>query len=76
MDDTRGSAVGGRAAAPGITTFREGSLHAALKARYAAAIAGAQVECAVDGFIVDVVGPHELVEIQTGSVGSASRKLE
>jgi hypothetical protein len=59
-----------------FTTFREGSLHAALKARYAAAVAGARVESAVDGFVVDVVGPDELVEIQTGSFGSASRKLE
>jgi hypothetical protein len=59
-----------------FTTFREGSLHAALKAGYAATIADARVESAVDGFVVDVVGPHELVEIQTGSFGSASRKLE
>jgi hypothetical protein len=59
-----------------FTTFSEGSLHAALKARYAATIADARVESAVDGFVVDVVGPNELVEIQTGSFGSASRKLE
>lgn len=58
-----------------FTTFREGSLHAALKVRYAATIADARVESAVDGFVVDVVGPDELVEIQTGSFGSASRKL-
>ena len=58
-----------------FTTFREGSLHAALKARYAATIGDARVESAVDGFVVDVVGPNELVEIQTGSFGSASRKL-
>jgi hypothetical protein len=59
-----------------FTTFREGSLHAALKARYAASIADARVESAVDGFVVDVAGPNEVVEIQTGSFGSASRKLE
>ena len=59
-----------------FTTFREGSLHAALKARYAASIADARVESAVDGFVVDVAGPDEVVEIQTGSFGSASRKLE
>lgn len=58
-----------------FTTFREGSLHAALKARYAAAMADARVEVAVDGFIVDVAGPDEIVEIQTASLGSASRKL-
>lgn len=59
-----------------FTTLHEGSLHAALKARYAAAVAGARVEAAVDGFVVDVVGPDELVEIQTASFASARRKLE
>jgi hypothetical protein len=59
-----------------FTTLREGSLHAALKARYAASIADARVESAVDGFVVDVAGPDEVVEIQTGSFASASRKLE
>ena len=59
-----------------FTTLREGSLHAALKARYAAAIAGARVEAAVDGFVVDVLGDDELVEIQTASFASARRKLE
>lgn len=59
-----------------FTTLREGSLHAALKARYAAAIPDARVEAAVDGYVVDVAGPTELVEIQTGSFGSARRKLE
>ncbi|HET9519479.1 MAG TPA: hypothetical protein VFO73_00360 [Candidatus Limnocylindrales bacterium] len=59
-----------------FTTYREGSLHAALKARYAASVAGSRVEAAVDGFVVDVVGPDELVEIQTASFASARRKLE
>ncbi len=59
-----------------FTTFREGSLHAALKARYATAIDGARVEAEVDGFVVDVVGHDELVEIQTGSFASIRRKLE
>jgi hypothetical protein len=59
-----------------LSTYREGSLHAALKARYAWAIAGARVEAAVDGFIVDVVSPGELVEIQTVSFASARAKLE
>ena len=59
-----------------FTTLREGSLHAALKARYAGTITDSQVEAVVDGFVVDVVGPHELVEIQTASFGSARRKLE
>ena len=59
-----------------ITTFREGSLHAALKARYAATVTGAEVEVAVDGFVVDIAGPDEIVEIQTTSFASARRKLE
>lgn len=59
-----------------FSTLREGSLHAAFKARYAATIPGARVESAVDGFIVDVVGPTELVEIQTASFASVKRKLE
>ncbi|TAK00527.1 MAG: hypothetical protein EPO36_08305 [Chloroflexota bacterium] len=62
--------------APRITTFREGSLHAELKARYAAAIPGARIEAVMDGFVVDVAGPGEIVEIQTGSFSSARRKLE
>jgi hypothetical protein len=60
----------------GLSTYREGSLHAALKARYAAAVAGARVEALVDGFVVDVEGPDELIEIQTTSFASARRKLE
>lgn len=59
-----------------FTTLREGSLHAALKARYAAIVIGARIEAAVDGFVVDVAGQDELVEIQTGSFASARRKLE
>jgi len=59
-----------------FTTLREGSLHAALKARYAANVIGARVETAVDGFVVDVAGRDELVEIQTASFASARRKLE
>jgi hypothetical protein len=59
-----------------LSTFREGSLHAALKARYAATVRGARVEAAVDGYVVDVAGRDELVEIQTTSFASARRKLE
>ncbi len=59
-----------------FTTFREGSLHAALKARYATNVIGARIEGAVDGFVVDVAGQDELVEIQTASFASARRKLE
>lgn len=59
-----------------FTTYREGSLHAALKARYAGATPGAVVEAPVAGYVVDVAGTDELVEIQTASFGSARRKLE
>ena len=59
-----------------FSTLREGSLHAALKARYAATVGGARVEAAVDGYVVDVAGRDELVEIQTTSFASARRKLE
>ncbi|MCI0585020.1 MAG: hypothetical protein L0227_19360 [Chloroflexi bacterium] len=62
--------------APLITTFREGSLHAELKARYAAATPGSRIEAVMDGFVVDVAGPGEIVEIQTGSFSSARRKLQ
>ena len=76
VDDIRRRSTATRAAGSDFTTLREGSLHAALKARYAAGIPGARVEAVVDGFVVDVVGRDELVEIQTASFGSARRKLE
>ncbi len=63
-------------AARGLATYREGSLHAALKERYARAVAGARVETAVDGFVIDIVAPDELIEIQTSGFASARRKLE
>lgn len=56
-----------------LSTYREGSLHAALKDLYTRP--ADRVEEAVDGFIVDVVRDDELVEIQTGSFASAARKL-
>ena len=61
------------AGAPALTTYREGSLHAALKALYAGP--DDRVEEPVDGFVVDVVRADELVEIQTASFGSVARKL-
>ena len=63
-------------AARGFTTYREGSLHAALKERYAAAIPGGLVETAVDGYVIDVAGRDELIEIQTSGFAGARRKLE
>ncbi len=59
-----------------FTTLREGSLHAALKGLYAAAVVEGRTEAEVDGFVVDVAGRDELVEIQTGSFASVRRKLE
>jgi hypothetical protein len=56
-----------------LSTFREGSLHAALKDLYARS--ADRVEEIVDGYVVDVVRDDELVEIQTGSFASAARKL-
>jgi hypothetical protein len=61
------------AASPGLSTYREGSLHAALKALYARP--DDRIEESVDGFVVDVVRDDELVEIQTASFSSAARKL-
>ncbi len=60
----------------GLSVFRESSLHAALKQRYAASMPGARLEAAVDGWVIDVAGPDELVEVQTASFASARRKLE
>ena len=61
------------AGAPALTTYREGSLHAALKALYTGP--GDRQEEPVDGSVIDVVRGDELVEIQTTSFASASRKL-
>jgi hypothetical protein len=61
------------AASPALSTYREGSLHAALKELYAGP--GGRTEEMVDGFVVDVVRDDELVEIQTASFSSATRKL-
>jgi len=57
----------------GLSTYREGSLHAALKVLYARP--GDRVEESVDGYVVDVVRDDELVEVQTASFSSAARKL-
>jgi len=61
------------AVSTGLSTYREGSLHAALKALYARP--GDRVEESVDGFVIDVVRDDELVEVQTASFASAARKL-
>jgi len=60
-------------AATPLTTYREGSLHAELKALYTRP--GDRQEEAVDGSVIDVVRDDELVEVQTASFASAARKL-
>jgi hypothetical protein len=61
------------AVSAGLSTYREGSLHASLKALYARP--GDRVEESVDGFVIDIVRDDELVEVQTASFASAARKL-
>jgi hypothetical protein len=66
-------------AEPHIGTLNEGSLHIAMKERYARP--GDAFEVPVDGFVVDIVRgegmPNELfIEIQTSSFGSMGSKLD
>ena len=61
-------------AAPHIGTLNEGSLHAALKQRYARP--GDALEVPLDGFVIDIRRPGLLVEIQTGSLGALGPKLD
>lgn len=71
--DQQGPFVGTVSASGPLSTFREGSLHAALKDLYARP--ADRVEEIVGGYVVDVVRDDELVEIQTSSFASAARKL-
>lgn len=57
-----------------IGTLNEGSLHAQLKAWYAAP--GDTLERPVDGYVVDLVRGSLLVEIQTSSFAPLRRKLD
>src|SRR5436305_10137168 len=55
--------------------MREGSLHAAVKARLARP--GDRLEVAVGRFVIDLVrADGELVEIQTGGFGALGPKLD
>ncbi|HEU4895430.1 MAG TPA: hypothetical protein VFT85_06300 [Acidimicrobiia bacterium] len=56
-----------------IGTLRERPLHASLKDWYARP--GDQVECPVEGFVIDLVRDDLLIEIQTRSFSSMKRKL-
>jgi hypothetical protein len=60
-------------ASSGFSTYRESSLHAALKTLYARPEDGVEVD--VDGYVIDIVRDGELVEIQTASFASAATKL-
>ena len=60
--------------APHIGTLNEGSLHAALKARYSEP--GDEHEVPLDGFVIDIRRPGLLVEIQTASFGALGAKLD
>jgi hypothetical protein len=59
---------------PHIGTLNEGSLHAALKERYARP--GDELEVPLDGFVIDIRRPGLLVEIQTSSLGALGPKLD
>jgi hypothetical protein len=59
---------------PKIGTLNEGSLHAALKARYAQP--GDEFEVPLGGFVIDIRRPDLLVEIQTSSFRSMGRKFD
>ncbi len=61
------------APAPTIGTYREKSLHAALKDWYAAP--DDRTEQPVDGYVVDLVRGEELIEIQTRNFSAIKRKL-
>ena len=67
----------GRKETPGVSnlinTYNEGSLHAALKLRYAGD--DGELEVPVDGYIVDIVRDGLLIEVQTASFSSMRRKL-
>lgn len=63
----------------GIGTLNEGSLHAALKRRYAEP--GDAFEVPREGFVIDIVRDEDLpserlIEIQTGSFGALGNKLD
>lgn len=57
----------------GIGRLNETELHEQLKHRYAESRGRTEVE--VEGFVVDVVLPEELVEIQTRGLGKMRRKI-
>jgi hypothetical protein len=59
--------------AAGIGVLNEKPLHAALKQWYAQP--GDGLEVTVDGFVIDIVRGHQLIEIQTGHFAAIKKKL-
>ncbi len=57
-----------------IGQLRETALHESLKKLYAEQTQG-MIEESVDGYIIDVVTPNELIEIQTGNFSNIRVKL-
>lgn len=60
-------------AAPSIGSLKETPFHAALKQLVSPA--GSRFEVPVDGYVIDVVAPGLLIEVQTRSVGKLRPKL-
>lgn len=58
---------------PGIGTLAEGPLHAALKSRYCGP--ADETEVRVADYVVDILGPAGIVEIQTSSFSAIRDKL-
>jgi hypothetical protein len=61
------------AASTSVGVLREGHLHATLRENYLQP--GDQVEAAVDGYLVDVLRPGLIIEVQTSSFAKIARKL-
>lgn len=60
----------------GIGLYAETGLHDALKRLYAARSPEARLEVRVEGRVVDVVLPDELVEVQTRNLGGIAAKIQ
>lgn len=58
----------------GIGVQKEGALHAALKEAYLPE--GGSLEVLVEGYIVDILGPEGIVEIQTSGLSRLAAKLD
>lgn len=68
------SAAGSEPDTPHIGTLNESTLHSQLKELVAEP--GDRYEVPLDGFVIDVVRPGQLIEIQTGSFAAMGNKLD